>query len=294
MLSPEAETFSPDNGSSSRDSRPILYEDMDYRYDNEPNYDDENEIEGESLGGLSENLSGNENIESIEDDESSEYEANDDLSDDEYYNSEEEHNEEEHNEEEHSEEEHSEEEYNEEEYNEEEDHGHIIDEALNRNKMPTHDNNSEFTPYFENFTTAALFCWLQKHNISTSAYEDLAEIIHNPQFVTTHIVKNVHRFRTWRNHLSFLSISERSISISLKKTPSTSKDSKMSYQLLINDIIWHVLNNPSLMKHMYFGPGIDSELKSEHWHGTLWAESPFFGQEQLMILEGNGFIWYFI
>ena len=112
MLSLEAETFSPDNGSSSRNSRPILYEDMDYRYDNEPNYDDENEIEEdnrESLGGLSENLSGDESIESIEDDESSEYKVNDDLSDDEYNNSEEEHNEEERNEEEHSEEEYNEE-----------------------------------------------------------------------------------------------------------------------------------------------------------------------------------------
>jgi hypothetical protein len=53
----------------------------------------------------------------------------------------------------------------------------------------------------------------------------------------------------------------------------------MAYQLSINDIIWHVLSNPSLVNDMYFGPGIDSETKSEYWHGTLWAESPLFGQE---------------
>jgi len=50
----------------------------------------------------------------------------------------------------------------------------------------------------------------------------------------------------------------------------------MAYQLSISDIIWHVLNNPSLSKDMYFGPGVDSETKSEYWHGTLWAESPLF------------------
>ncbi|GET02364.1 hypothetical protein GLOIN_2v1776429 [Rhizophagus clarus] len=60
----------------------------------------------------------------------------------------------------------------------------------------------------------------------------------------------------------------------------------MAYQLSISDIIWNVLNNPSLLKEMYFGAGVDSKTKSEYWHGTLWAESPLFGQEQLMISGG--------
>jgi hypothetical protein len=170
----------------------------------------------------------------------------------------------------------------------EEEFGNIIDKALDKNKMPSYsyNNDNEFAPYFENFTTASLFCWIQKHNISTSAYEDLAEIIHNSQFVSTHVVKNIRRFRKWRQHLPLLPILAKSISISSKKTPSTSKNSKLAYQLSINDIIWNVLNNPSLMKHMYFGPGIDSEIKSEYWHGTLWGESPFFGQEKITISSG--------
>ncbi|CAB4440155.1 unnamed protein product [Rhizophagus irregularis] len=40
----------------------------------------------------------------------------------------------------------------------------------------------------------------------------------------------------------------------------------MAYQLSISDIIWNVLNNPSLVKKMYFGPGVDSKIKSEYWH----------------------------
>src|SRR6266542_2919318 len=119
----------------------------------------------------------------------------------------------------------------------EEEYDNIIDKALDEDKMPSYDNNNEFALYFENFTTASLFCWLQKHNISTNAYEDLAKIIHNPQFMPTHVIKNVQRFRKWRQHLPLLSISERSISISSKKTLSTSKNSKMAYQLSISDII---------------------------------------------------------
>src|SRR6266498_435303 len=61
----------------------------------------------------------------------------------------------------------------------EEEYDNIIDKALDEDKMPFYDNNNEFASYFENFTTASFFCWLQKHNISINAYEDLAEIIHN-------------------------------------------------------------------------------------------------------------------
>ncbi|GET61082.1 hypothetical protein GLOIN_2v1776429 [Rhizophagus irregularis DAOM 181602=DAOM 197198] len=160
----------------------------------------------------------------------------------------------------------------------------FVDEALAKDKLPSFDG--DFAPYFQNLTTAALFCWIYKHNISTNAYEDLVDIIMRPEFNRDHIVKNIRRFRSWRERLPLPSISAKSISISSKKTPSTLKDSKMAYQLSISDIIWNVLNNP-LLKEMYFGAGVDSKTKSEYWHGTLWAESPLFGQEQLMISGGD-------
>ncbi len=265
--------------------------------ENEESSEDENE---ESSEDENEEFSEDENQESSEDEnEESSEDENEESSEDENQESSEDENEEasEDENEESSEDENNEDDDNEDELSEydniiyelsedEEEYDNIIDKALDEDKMPSYDNNNEFAPYFENFTTASLFCWLQKHNISTNAYEDLAEIIHNPQFMPTHVIKNVQRFRKWRQHLPLLSISERSISISSKKTLSTSKNSKMAYQLSISDIIWHVLNNPSLMKHMYFGPGIDSETKSEYWHGELWGESPFYGQEKITILQG--------
>ncbi|UZO04831.1 uncharacterized protein OCT59_025195 [Rhizophagus irregularis] len=141
----------------------------------------------------------------------------------------------------------------------------FVDAALAEDKLPSFDG--DFAPYFQDLTTATLFCWIHKHNISTSAYEDLVDIIMRPEF----------------NRDAY----SKSILISLKKTPSTSRDSKMAYQLSISDIIWNVLNNPSLVKKMYFGPDVDSKIKSEYWHGTLWAESLLFGKEQLMISEGD-------
>ncbi|PKB92785.1 hypothetical protein RhiirA5_443381, partial [Rhizophagus irregularis] len=171
----------------------------------------------------------------------------------------------------------------------------FVDAALAEDKLPSFDG--DFAPYFQDLTTAALFCWIHKHNISTSAYEDLVDIIMRPEFNRDHIVKNIRRFRTWRERLPLPSISAKSISISSKKTPSTSRDSKMAYQLSISDIIWNVLNNPSLVKKMYFGPDVDSKIKSEYWHGTLWAESLLFGKEQLMISEEiykcGDFVYYY-
>jgi hypothetical protein len=178
----------------------------------------------------------------------------------------------------------------EEERSDEEEEMHQIVEALDEDKIPS--CNGEFAPYFNNYTTTALFCWLQKHNVSTKAYEDLVDIIHNSQFEPTHVVKNIRRFQSWRKRLPLLPIITKSIKISPKKTPSTSRGSKLSYQLSISEIIWRVLNNPTLMKHMYFGPGIDSKKKSEFWHGNLWGESPLFGQHEILISEGNKIIYF--
>jgi hypothetical protein len=174
--------------------------------------------------------------------------------------------------------------------NNEEEEIHQIVEALDKDKLPT--CNGEFAPYFNNYTTTALFFWLQKHNVSTKAYEDLVDIIHNSQFESTHVVKNIRRFQSWRKRLPLLPIIKKPIKILPKKTPSTSRGSKLSYQLSISEIIWRILNNPMLMKHMYFGPGINCETKSEFWHGTLWGESPLFGKHEIIVSGGNKIIYF--
>ncbi|CAB4398402.1 unnamed protein product [Rhizophagus irregularis] len=229
-------------------------------------YNDEMEDDDQSFDNEEEEETDNEYNSEEEEENDNEYNRDEEENDDNGDNNEE--KEEEGNNEEEEKRNNDEEERN----DNEEEEIHQIVEALDEDKIPT--CNGEFAPYFDNYTTTALFCWLQKHNVSTKAYEDLVDIIHNPQFEPTHVP----------------------IQILPKKTPSTSRDSKLSYQLSISDIIWRVLNNPMLIKHMYFRPNVNSETKSEYWHGTLWGESPLFGQHEIIISEviyqSGDFVYY--
>ncbi|CAB4378090.1 unnamed protein product [Rhizophagus irregularis] len=60
------------------------------------------------------------------------------------------------------------------------DNDKIVDKALSSEQMLHTDG--DFAPYFKNITEALMFCWIQKHNISTRAYDELVDIIHHPQF----------------------------------------------------------------------------------------------------------------
>lgn len=111
----------------------------------------------------------------------------------------------------------------------------------------------------------------------------------HPDFNTKDVVTNVRRFRQWRQRLPLMPIRSRPIKINQKKTPSTSKSIKPSYYLSIFDIIWNILNNPLLYKTLYFRPEIEVKENKEYWHGDLWAESPFFGQDTITINRGTYF-----
>ncbi|KAF0549276.1 hypothetical protein F8M41_025455 [Gigaspora margarita] len=148
----------------------------------------------------------------------------------------------------------------------------VVDEALNIKQMPS--INGEFALYFKNITEALMFFWIQKHNISTRAYEELVNIIHHPQFKNEDVVANIRWFRKYQQRLPLLPIKTRKIHISNKKTLSTSKDTKEMYYLSIADIIWYSLNNPLIFSQMYFGPGQKVIKNQELWHRNLWKESP--------------------
>ncbi|EXX55739.1 hypothetical protein RirG_222700 [Rhizophagus irregularis DAOM 197198w] len=116
------------------------------------------------------------------------------------------------------------------------------------------------------------FGHILKHNISTSAYDELVDILQHPQFCINDIVTNIRRFRKWRQRLPLISIRSRYVKISTKKTPSTTCTIKPIYYLSVSDIIWYVLNNHSLFNKMYFGPALE-------------GESPQFGQETIVIKQ---------
>jgi hypothetical protein len=74
------------------------------------------------------------------------------------------------------------------------------------------------------------------------------------------------------------------------KTPSTSTPFKDAYTISVTEHIKRVLDNKALRSQMYFGPGIEAEVKSEFWHGNIWQESPLFGQSSIWINQGILFI----
>jgi hypothetical protein len=81
------------------------------------------------------------------------------------------------------------------------------------------------------------------------------------------------------------------VSISNRNTPSTSKLNKSAFTISPLEHIRRALNNPSVAKRLYFGPGIVVEEKQEFWHGELWQDSPLFGESKLQV---NGCLYFFI
>jgi len=92
--------------------------------------------------------------------------------------------------------------------------------------------------------------------------------------------------RKWRECLPLQRIRSHDISISTKHTPSTLAFVKTAFTFSLHEIIWRVLNNPSIISQMYFGPCISVHEKSEIWYGDIWKTSPLFGQESLNIGGG--------
>jgi len=111
------------------------------------------------------------------------------------------------------------------------------------------------------------------------------DIIRHPQFEIKDVVPNSRQFRKYRQRLPLLPIKSRKVNISSKKTPSTSKNIGKAYYLSITDIIYHILNNPSLFSKMYFGPGQEVTESKELWHGNIWKESARFGQSSITIAQ---------
>ncbi|GET02282.1 hypothetical protein GLOIN_2v1774533 [Rhizophagus clarus] len=67
----------------------------------------------------------------------------------------------------------------------------IINQPLNNKQMSHFVQLNEFVPYFSNITESLFFYWMQKHHISTQAYDELVDIISNSQ-----------RFRKYRQRES--------------------------------------------------------------------------------------------
>ncbi|CAG8754804.1 18868_t:CDS:2, partial [Gigaspora rosea] len=111
---------------------------------------------------------------------------------------------------------------------------------------------SEYGPYFPNFTSAMFFIWITKHMISTLAYEDLVKILKHPEYQKKDVTTNIRQIRKWRYRLPLAQIHKHNMPLCMKRTPSTYESTKM----------W------------------------EFWHSELWQDSLLFGEHEIENNEG--------
>ena len=128
-----------------------------------------------------------------------------------------------------------------------------------------------------------MFTWITKHMIGNNAYKDLVNIINNENFDPIDVPKNIQTLKKQRKCLPLHKIKENIVNINKEKTSSNSQPTKMAYSISIIDHIREILNNSQIAPRLYFGPGIETDKKSEFWHGTIWQESPLFGKTSIII-----------
>ena len=145
------------------------------------------------------------------------------------------------------------------------------------------DQDDQNEDNFKNITSLMMFTWITKHMIGNSAYKDLVNIINNENFNPIDVPKNVQTLKKQRKCLPLHKIKENIVNINKEKTSSNSQPTKMAYSISIIDHIREILNNSQIAPRLYFGPGIETDKKSEFWHGTIWQESPLFGITSIII-----------
>ena len=153
------------------------------------------------------------------------------------------------------------------------------------------DQDNQNEDNFKSITSLMMFTWITKHMIGNSAYKDLVNIINNENFNPTDVPKNVQTLKKQRKCLPLHKINENIVNINKEKTSSNSQPTKMAYSISIIDHIHEILNNSQIAPRLYFGPGIETDKKSEFWHGTIWQESPLFGITSIIINKSNFYLF---
>ncbi|GES95457.1 hypothetical protein GLOIN_2v1483751 [Rhizophagus clarus] len=148
-------------------------------------------------------------------------------------------------------------------------------------KFPEYTGDSD--PYFPSLTAMWIFIWFTKKYIGIHAYHELVKIICHPKFEANQVPYSITTLKKIHKGLPLLPFTGKLIPIDLRNTPSKTLPLKETYTFSIKSHIYHIINNPTLMPKMYFGPGVKKEERTELWHGNLWKESPLFGEILIVI-----------
>lgn len=126
---------------------------------------------------------------------------------------------------------------------------------------------------FPNFTTAALSIYLRVSKTSRKDFSSLLKILRNTKFSQKDLPPSYKACRRYLRELDSIPIRMHVV------TASDSTKNTEVYFYSVKDILHRALSSPSLVSKMYFGPAINVEKPKEFWHGSLWRQSPLFGDD---------------
>ncbi|GBC04305.1 hypothetical protein RclHR1_05600005 [Rhizophagus clarus] len=148
-------------------------------------------------------------------------------------------------------------------------------------KFPEYTEDSG--PYFPSLTAMWIFIWFTKNNIG-NVFMLIMNLLRSYAIQSLKQIKFHTVLQLLRRFIKdLLPFTGKLILIDLRNTPSKTLPLKETYTFSIKSHIYHIINNPTLMPKMYFGPGVEKEERTELWHGNLWKESPLFGETLIVI-----------
>ncbi|CAG8772610.1 13539_t:CDS:1, partial [Cetraspora pellucida] len=81
--------------------------------------------------------------------------------------------------------------------------------------------------------------------------------------------------------LPLLKVHQHDVPIYKQKASSTLASTKKAFTISPLMHLKHVLNNPTIMSDLYFGPGVVREKKNELWHENLWQNFLLFEEHTI-------------
>ncbi|RIB19608.1 hypothetical protein C2G38_2035934 [Gigaspora rosea] len=145
-----------------------------------------------------------------------------------------------------------------------------------------YNNNSSENLYSDEFNTD-----IESNLDTTAAYQDLIQILFHPKFEKSYLTSNLQGLKRQRKQLPLMKIQSHMVPVNVRNTPLTIKDSTRVYFFSLIEHLQRILKNLFFSSQLYFGSGIFSKSCEELWEGDLWAESPLFGQSNLITAQGS-------
>lgn len=90
-----------------------------------------------------------------------------------------------------------------------------------------------------------------------------------------------------RARLPLVRVESHDVHISERRSHSDAHARKGAVTISPTTHLQQMLRNPEIWSKLYFGPGIETEERSELWHGELWKESPLLGEHTLAMDGGK-------